>query len=1024
MTESEPRPPNRAARRRWRRVHTALAATVLVAVFVGGMVYVTRRAIAREVLIGWLDARGVPADVEFREFEFGGFTARVRAGPETNPDLAIERVEVRYGFTGFWTGAPLGVQVASVKLYRPVVRGAYKDGKLSFGKLDPLIEEFTRQPPKPKAPQPRVEIHRGVIYFDTDYGPLKAAADARVQSGKLMALDARLDPAALRGQGLLAKLGESSLRLATTRDRVDLVLIAPVRTFKSGDFTARDGRLNLSVQGPYPDLVKRRGDGKVNARLTLQADQASFGAERAQGVQLIAAFDGAVTGWIETLALTGGGDVRASAASGRLAGVDVRGANAQVSLGDLRWTRTAGDVVSAEISSRLSAASAKTGDLSLTAPRGEFGGLVAFDPKRIDLALRGAVSSRGAWAGLGPVTAADPPQTVALKRALAGFQLTANSVALSASREDVAVSLGVPLRVRTDTGGELALYRGGAPIYAGGAGGFNMSVKGGGLPDAQLDVASYRLTEDGLVAQGALKAKGGFAPVSDGTVDAAGRLEIAGKTVSFTASRCAPISAGHVELGDSDLERVAGELCPAGAPMLALTGGAWRLRGQAKGLSASIPFLEARVSEASGPLDLSGAGEKLSGQVTVSAVRIDDTAAETRFSPLRASGRAVARGGGWQGEFAASDLAGRRLASGRLRHAADGRGALDIETGMLVFEDGGLQPAQLSPMAAIIASPASGRARFAGQIAWAPNASTSHGTLEVERLDFVSPMGPVVGLSGKVELSSLIPLTAAPGQTLRAEAINTLVPLTQVDVRFGLQSDAVVIDGAQLAVGEGTVSFDPFTLPYAPGAPWKGVLNFEGVQIRELVEASPFGDRADLDARLTGRVPFEVTPAGVRVRAGELRAIQPGRLSIQREALVPVASEGGAAKLETPVEGAAAELAAPLEAPGEVNAFSEFAYQAMEHLAFDTLDAKVDSLENGRLAVLMHLKGEHTPPQKQEIRLTIWQLIRRDFLNKPLPLPSGTKVDLTLDTTLNLDQILKDFGEYQALRGSQAVQPK
>ena len=71
----------------------------------------------------------------------------------------------------------------------------------------------------------------------------------------------------------------------------------------------------------------------------------------------------------------------------------------------------------------------------------------------------------------------------------------------------------------------------------------------------------------------------------------------------------------------------------------------------------------------------------------------------------------------------------------------------------------------------------------------------------------------------------------------------------------------------------------------------------------------------------------------------------------------------------------------------------------------------------------MHIKGEHTPPKKQEIRLTIMELIRQSFMNKTLPLPSGTKVDLTLDTSINLDQILKDFAEYQALRGSQAVQP-
>lgn len=997
---------------------------MLVAVFVGGTVYVTRRAIAREVLIGWLDARGVPADVDFREFEFGGFTARVRAGPQDDPDVSVERVEVNYGITGFWTGEPLGVRVSSVKLYRPVAKGSYKAGKLSFGSLDPLIEEFTKRPPQPEVPQPRVEIHRGVLRFDTDYGLLKATADGRMQNGKLMALDARFDPVELSGPGLKAGLGEANLRLATTRDRVDLVLIAPAATLTAGELTARDAKLNLSLQAPYPDLQKRRGDGKIVAKLVLDSGSAMFGGEQASGLHLTARFDGAATGWIENLAVQGQGDVQASLKSGKLAGIDVRDAKGQASLGDMRWTRVAGDVVSAEVSTRIAAASARSGDLALSGARADFGGLVAFDPRRVDVALRGAIVSRGAWSGLGPVRADDPPETAALKRALAGFQLNASSVAISASHQDLSISLGVPAKLRTDTGGELSFYRAGGPIFANGGGGFDLTVNGGGLPEGELQVARYDLTKDGLNARLALKIKGGFAPVSDGAVDAAGDLRVAGRTTSFTASRCASLSAGQVELGDSDLERLSGEVCPSGAPLLSLTDGAWRVRGQAKGLAVELPFLEARLSEASGPIDLRGAGERLDGKVTVTAARVDDTAAETRFNPVRAKGEARAAGGSWTAAFEVADLAGRRLGHGDLRHSADGRGELDFDTGVLVFEDGGLQPVALSPMAAIVASPAAGRARFTGQIDWAPGASTSHGVLDVERMDFVSPMGPVVGLAGQAQFTSLIPLIAAPGQTLRAEAVNTLVPLTDVEISFGLQSDALTVEGAKLAVGGGTLAFEPFSVPFKPGAPWKGVVNFQGVQVKELVEASPFGDRVDLDAVLTGRVPFEVTPQGVRVAGGTLAAIQPGRLSILREALVPVASTPVEATISGAATGVQLPVAEPVAAPGEVNAFSEFAYQAMEHLAFSALDAEVNSLDNGRLGVLLHVKGEHSPPKKQEIRLTIMQLIRRDFLNKTLPLPSGTKVDLTLDTSLNLDELLKDFADYQALRGSQAVQPR
>ena len=96
----------------------------------------------------------------------------------------------------------------------------------------------------------------------------------------------------------------------------------------------------------------------------------------------------------------------------------------------------------------------------------------------------------------------------------------------------------------------------------------------------------------------------------------------------------------------------------------------------------------------------------------------------------------------------------------------------------------------------------------------------------------------------------------------------------------------------------------------------------------------------------------------------------------------------------------------------------------MENLAFSTLSAKVDSRPDGRLAVLFHIIGKHDPPQRQEIRLGLMELIQRKFLNRKLPLPSDTGVDLTLDTTLNLDDLLADYAEFRRLHGSADVQPK
>ena len=145
----------------------------------------------------------------------------------------------------------------------------------------------------------------------------------------------------------------------------------------------------------------------------------------------------------------------------------------------------------------------------------------------------------------------------------------------------------------------------------------------------------------------------------------------------------------------------------------------------------------------------------------------------------------------------------------------------------------------------------------------------------------------------------------------------------------------------------------------------------------------------------------------------DLRAIEPGRLTIEREAFTAPDAQGAIASATTPAV-PATEAAGP---------FSDFAYQAMEDLAFDRLDAAISSQADGRMGVLFHIRGRHDPPTKQRIRLSVFDLITRKFMNRQLPLPSGTQVDLTLDTTLNLDDLLADYGEYQRLRNSRTVQP-
>jgi hypothetical protein len=143
-------------------------------------------------------------------------------------------------------------------------------------------------------------------------------------------------------------------------------------------------------------------------------------------------------------------------------------------------------------------------------------------------------------------------------------------------------------------------------------------------------------------------------------------------------------------------------------------------------------------------------------------------------------------------------------------------------------------------------------------------------------------------------------------------------------------------------------------------------------------------------AHISGTVPFALTPDGVRFAMGRVAATGPGRLSIKREALT--ASVGVGAEGQAPP-----------------NAVQDFAYQALENMAFDALDGTIDSRPMGRLGMVFHLQGRNDPPQAAETRVGVVDLLRGRAFDKPLPLPKGTPVDLTLDTSLNLDELLKSY---------------
>ena len=1026
------------ARRAARWVGIGLAVVLILVAALVAVAWLNRRAAAREVLVGWLDQRGIQADVEIQRLELNGFVGSVRIGDEANPDVTVQRVEVDYALALPWSRTGFGVTPSRIRLVRPVVRANWKDGELSFGSLDPLIEEFTGKPPQPDSRGPVVIVETGRLRLDTEYGPVSLLADARVDDGKLMRLAARMPLAALKSGDVEARGLGGSLDLTTTGNRVALRLDLAAEGVAGPGLAGDAVRLSGTADLPYPDFKTRRGDGRAVVDLTLTGDRLAIGDATATGAALTLAAAGQASGWVETLAFNGAASTRLRAASLSAPGLSVRSADVTATEAKVALLRGANGLDwSLEGPATVRAASGRAADLVLTgadvtSPRlalsGSGGGIeasgalsarlgrAAFDTLQLNqttgrfdldfasgrreaVILTGSLASaRGAWPLFGAVTTDDVPELAEMKRALGAFALDVPALRLASGEAGLAVTLPRAAQLTPANGGALTIDPVARPIFTArpgerGGGALNLvATRGQGLPEATFAVPDWRLTAGGFQATLDGRAALDFGLARGLNVQTRGVLATNAGRLTYTASDCLTFTAERLELDANDVMDLAGGLCASGGPLVVSQDGRWRAGGRLTDVKASAPFLAMEFDAVEGTAFATGSKAGLGLEANISTARVEDATRPRRFNALTASGTARLADEQWSGAF---DLAREETTLGRLTLAHNGltgEGGIVIDAPSLVFAEDGLQPSDLSPLAAdFVQSPATGSASFNGRLNWNkdPNAGTSSGRLVIPGLDFTSPAGAVKGLSGTIEFTNLAPLTTAPDQTLNIATLESIADFTELDLTFSLDKAAITVAGGEIQAAGGTVSVEPFSVPL-DRRPFSGVVVLDRVQLGDLIAGSGFGDRVRLDAVVSGRLPFTSDPdAGVRIAGGSLYAAQPGRLSIQREALSDLEAGGG----------------------GEVppNTVEDLAYQAMENLAFDTLTADVDSTDGGRLGVRFHIVGRHDPPQRQELRLTLAELISREFLKRTLPLPSGTGINLTLDTTLNLNQLVSDL---------------
>ena len=584
------------------------------------------------------------------------------------------------------------------------------------------------------------------------------------------------------------------------------------------------------------------------------------------------------------------------------------------------------------------------------------------------------------------VRAADPVLGAALAANLASVTLTAGAqvelkgetLALSFAPSQVKGARGAVLRLAA-----LALR----DFPASPKGRMEVSLAGGGLPSARLTARNFQGGNGRYSADAAISARFGYAMLRGAEFSTDAILQWRDDRLALTPQSCLRFGLQSFRPGATDMARRArASLCPLrGRPLLTVKGADWTFDGMARGISAILPLADVAISEAAAQLSFSGHGADFTGTAQVTGARLSDRAPGPRFAPLLADGDVTLAGGVWKGRFSLSSEKKHPVADVTFNHVmATGAGAAHIAAPALSFAPEQLQPVDLSPLLAVFRR-AEGKVDFAGDISWTRAAILSNGRLDVGSLDFLSPMGRARAVKTQMVFTSLLPPTTADNQEVTVSRIEWTLPFSGVDLRFGFNPAAVKVNAVSSGWAEGRAYLGSFTVNLANPTAISGAAQLSGISLAALVSASNLGGRVKMEGKVSGTVPFISGPDGIRIANGRIAADGPGRLAIDRT-------------LWTKGEPSA-------------NAVQDFAYQALENMAFESLTAELNSIANGRLQIVFHIKGRSDPPKAQTADIALSDIVDGTALQKPVPLPSGTPIDLTLDASLNFDELLKSYAE-------------
>jgi hypothetical protein len=1029
--------------------------------------YAARKDVVTEMAQGWLKSQGVPARLHFDRLSLNHASGYFVLGDPQRPDISAGHFDADFSLNPFAGGGQPMARLTRARLDQVDVHLSWKGGKLGFGTLDRLVHKLSVAPKTPGASPKDITIDRVSVVVDSEYGTLRAKGRADLRDGRLSYLALKLPAGSIEGVDGGGDFGGGDILVRAAGDtqlQVEARLTAPRLDLRDGGHIVEGAPAHLvQARGLSLDVSGRipyRDDGALSGPLDAAVAVASQEL-RTQGVTVADAdchlkLDGRVRNGVQY-----DGDAGVAARIGRVTGSGVDADQVAVAADRLNIHALAGSIgvkgplaVSAgrarrpgvvavaatlratrfewssdnigshaDFDGAVGAANLRAGDLVLSNARATISAAADSDAGSgaWHLKAQGDLDGGASYSGLHALAQgrAASDDLVRLDRGLRDFRFHASGLGLAMAGDghgpaDFDLRLRAPVEASLAGGLTLDLTPGaGQTLLASHRpGAFDLTLEGG--PRLTLAVSGLGPSPRGGFG-GNYAFDGAFttAPVTLAKVTAKGRFTVA-DGLAVTLAEPLAFSAQSADLGET-FTHLSGTLSQDDGALLRAGASGWRLDGTYKALALEAPKEQLALKDGRGALSaFSIAGSKVVGlKAGLDAAALSDTspAAAERFHPLALSGTLTQDARALTGRFTAATpnfrTAGKPtpvVAVALDNDNAASRGQLSLRTLNLTFKPGGLQPEDLSQMGtAILAKQVTGPLSFDGAFRWQGRQTSSSGVLKIDGLSFAGAIGTAENLRGEIDFTSLSPLRSEPNQLLGIYRMQLGLPLSDLAMSLQFQGDRIAIEKATVNTPGGPVRLEPTRIAFDPKVPIDGAAAFDGLDFGKIIAATGLSNSMTFEGRLSGRVPFSILGGHITFAKGWMASDGPGNISIKRQAVTGVAASGS---LTGDGHAAAAQL------QPAYNPFQDLAYQAMEHLHYDQLDAKVNSQPGGVLDTTFHLKGRFTPPQAQKARIGLMDYLNGTWTQKPLKLPSGTPVELYLDVPVNLDEILNSLAQF------------